>query len=279
MRAFFSGLWPDAAAASLPKTFWSASSPCARSSSRSTTKRARRSWPASAMRRSRVDRDPRLAGAGGEAEKHPLVAPADLLERGADRRVLVVPPARLAAAVGPEERLRQLVVQRQADGVLPQRLQLARRGELHHRTCGARDARAAVEEDPQVPVGRDHERHVEPLAGEVALRLVEPVRRVLVLALRLEHRHRHRLVARVRPHAQRVVRAPDRAPPGPPVHDLDRPERLLAPDQVLGPPASVEGRVDQLLARLRLIEERPSLGHGVNSTRADVAARPVLPRS
>ena len=47
-----------------------------------------------------------LPGPGGQAEQRPLLALGDLLEDRADRRVLVVAPARLAALVGREERLR-----------------------------------------------------------------------------------------------------------------------------------------------------------------------------
>ena len=103
---------------------------------------------------------------------------------------------------------------------------------------------------------------VQTLAGEVAFRLLEPVGGMLVLALGLEDGDRDRLSAWSWPDAQRVVRAPDGRATRAPIDDLDGPERLLAPDQVLGPASGVEGRVDQLDARLRLIKESPSRQHG-----------------
>ena len=73
-----------------------------------------------------------------------------------------------------------------------------------------------------------------------------------MLGLGLDERHGDRLRLRVDLDAQRVVDAPLRLLARLAADDLDGAGGLLAPDQVLGPAASVEGRIDQLGASVGL---------------------------
>ena len=61
-----------------------------------------------------------LPGASRQAEEGALLAPSELLERRADRRVLVVAARCLAALVRRAQWLGQRVVQREPDRVLVQ---------------------------------------------------------------------------------------------------------------------------------------------------------------
>jgi hypothetical protein len=75
-----------------------------------------------------------------------------------------------------------------------------------------------------------------------------------LVRLGLEERHGEGLRGGADLHPERVVNAPPATPARLPVHGLDGPGRLLAADQVLGPPAGVERRVDQLRAGVCLVE-------------------------
>ena len=90
----------------------------------------------------------------------------------------------------------------------------------------------------------------------VLLGLLEAVAWVLVLVLRLDDRDRDRLGVDCDLDAERVVRPAVGLAPRSAVDDLDRPQRLLALDEVLGPAASVDRRVDQPETRLSLVHRR-----------------------
>ncbi len=213
-----------------------------------------------------VDRDVRLARAGRQAQQGALLAAGDLLEDGADGGVLVVASARLAAAVGGAERAGQLRAQVQAASRLPAHAELVRGGEARHRGGLRREAGRGVVPHPLVAVRAVNEGHVQAgraprVLPRVLLRLVDPARGRRVRALRLHHRDGDRLRVRRDLDPERVVGASGSGAPWPPVHDLDRPGRLLAPDQLLGPAGGVEGRIKERGAGVRL-----ELGHVLNAS-------------
>ena len=220
-----------------------------------------------------VNRDVRLAGAGREGQERTGLAASDLLEHRPDRGVLVVAPAGLAAAVRRAERAGQLRGQVQAAGCLPAHAELVRGGVVRHRGGGGRQAGRGVVFDPQVPVRAVDEGDVEAggapgvLAG-VLLRLVQPSRGRRIRPLRLHDSDRDGLRGLADLDPQRVVSAAGARSSRPPVHDLDRPGRLLAPDQLLGPAGGVEGRVEQ--GDTGVAFER---GHLANATRRAAGLR------
>ena len=217
-----------------------------------------------------MDRDVRLARAGREAQERARFAASDLLEHRPDRGVLVVAPARLAAAVRRAQRAGQLRRQVQAAGRFPANAELVRGGEVRHRGGSGRQAGRGVELDPLVAVRAEDERDVQAgraprvLAG-VLLRLVEPARGCRVRPLRLHDRDRDWLRVRRDLDPERVVRPPGPGAPRPPVHDLDRPRRLLAPDQLLGPAGGVEGGIEEGDSDIAFEQ-----GHVTNATRRTV---------
>jgi hypothetical protein len=95
-------------------------------------------------------------------------------------------------------------------------------------------------------VGGEDELDIEPAAGGVGLSLLEAVGGREMLGLGLDERDGHGLARLIHPDTQGVVHAALGPAPRLPLDDLDRPRRLLAPDEVLGPAARMERRVDQL---------------------------------
>ena len=120
------------------------------------------------------------------------------------------------------------------------------------------EAGRRVELDELVAVRAEDERHVQAgraprVLARVLLRLLEPTGCRRVRALGFDDSDRHRLRLRRHLDPERVVRPPGAGPPGSPLDDLDRPRRLLAPDQLLGPPGSMEGRIEKGTPRGRLV--------------------------
>ena len=73
--------------------------------------------------------------------------------------------------------------------------------------------------------------------------------------LRLDQRHRDGLGLQVHAHPQRVVHAAFRALARLAAENLDGSGGLLAPDQIFGLAARVDCRIDELGARIRLVQE------------------------
>ena len=97
-----------------------------------------------------------------------------------------------------------------------------------------------------MPIGGEDELDVETTTGSVGLGLLEAVSGLEMLGFGLDERHGHGLAHLVHPDAQGVVHATLGTASCLPLDDLDRPRRLLAPDEVLGPTARMERGVDQL---------------------------------
>ena len=133
MRAFFCGLPLETGAASAPNTFWKAPVPWLRSSSRSQTKSARLSWPASAMRLSRLTAMKVLPAPVASESSARFSPRASFSEHGADGGVLVVAARRLAARVAREEWARFGRLQAEAHGLLVPGAQVGGRRELGER--------------------------------------------------------------------------------------------------------------------------------------------------
>jgi hypothetical protein len=202
-----------------------------------------------------VDRDERLARAGREAEQGARLPAGELLEDRADRGVLVVAPGSLAPLVRSDERSCRRGGEVDPDGVLVGGAEVCGRREFGHRAGhGSGRGAAVVVERPLVAIRGDHERDVQSLRrSPVGLRLVEAVRRGLVLALRLQDGNRHGLGVRGDLDPECVVRPAVGLATGLAIDDLDRTEGFLAADQVLGPAPGMQRRVDQLGPRLGLV--------------------------
>src|SRR5215831_13419990 len=106
-------------------------------------------------------------------------------------------------------------------------------------------------------VGGKDERHVEPLSGGIQFGLCKAVSRGYALGLRFNKRDGDGLSIEIDLEAESVVYAPFRLHAWLTLNDLNSSSSFLSADQIFGPPAGVDSRIDKLCAGIGFVQPHP----------------------
>lgn len=192
-------------------------------------------------------------------------AAGDLLEHGADGRVLEVAALPLAARVAREQGLGGGRVEREPDDLFIAGAEFGGGGELGDGPRRGGHPGRAVELDEQVAVAGKDKLDVVARRGQVPLGLVKPVPGRERLLLGLDQGDGDGLRLGVDANAERVVGAARGTPAALAVDDLDGSEGDFAANEILRPATGVDGRVDQFGPGVCL-----GKGHEADGTGMDV---------